>query len=294
VSSRPESRRGSGYGKLCPALDQLPSRTRRRVPAFLCIPKAALEAGQRVPAVLRLHPTDDHVGNGVVVGLGGKINRQYASELAQRGYVTIAPSYPLLAKYQPDLKTLGYVSGTMKAIWDNIRALECFWNSLPMVQAGRFGAIGHSLGGHNAVYTAVFDERIQVIVSSCGLDSYLDYYGGCPDLWAPGKGWCSERYMPRLLAYAGRLEEVPFDFHEVLGALAPRPVFLNAPRGDGNFQWQSVDRVVAAAGQIYDLSGRPDGIRVEHPECPHDFPIEMRAIAYALIDSVLSRIIAYR
>jgi len=29
---------------------------------------------------------------------------------------------------------------------------------------------------------AVFDERIKVIVSSCGLDSYLDYYGGHPNL----------------------------------------------------------------------------------------------------------------
>jgi dienelactone hydrolase len=257
-----------------------------RVPAFLCIPKTALKSKQPVPGVLCLHPTDDQVGNGVVVGLGGKENRQYASELAERGYVTISPSYPLLANYQPDLKALGYVSGTMKAIWDNIRALDLL-ESLPMVQPGRFGAIGHSLGGHNAVYTAVFDERIQVIVSSCGLDSYLDYYGGKSEVWAPGKGWCSERYMPRLLDYAGRLEDIPFDFHELLAALAPRTVFLNAPRGDGNFQWQSVDRVAAAASQIYVLHGRPDGIRVEHPDCLHDFPIEMRAIAYARIDSVL-------
>ena len=34
------------------------------------------------------------------------------SELAERGYVTLAPNYPLLAKYQPDLKALGWQSGT--------------------------------------------------------------------------------------------------------------------------------------------------------------------------------------
>ena len=52
-----------------------------------------------------------------VVGLGGKPNRQYASELAERGYVTLAPNYPRLAKYQPDLKALGWESGTLKAVW---------------------------------------------------------------------------------------------------------------------------------------------------------------------------------
>src|SRR5205807_193368 len=106
----------------------------------------------------------------------------------------LAPAYPLMANYQPDLKALGYQSGTMKAIWDNIRGLDLL-ESLPFVNKRKLGAIGHSLGGHNAIYTAVFDQRIRVIVSSCGFDSFLDYKGG--DI----RGWTSERYMPRLLAY---------------------------------------------------------------------------------------------
>ena len=257
-----------------------------RVPAYLCIPKAALKGEGKFPAVLCLHPTDNVTGYGVVVGLGGKANRQYASELADRGYVTISPSYPLLAKYQFDLKSLGYASGTMKAIWNNIRALDLL-EALPFVKRGGFGAIGHSLGGHNSVYTAVFDDRIIAIVSSCGLDSYLDYMSGNPEVWKPEKGWCQQRYMARMLDYAGRLEQIPFDFHEMIGALAPRHVFINAPLQDKNFQWQSVDRIAKAASQIYQLYGKPERLRVEHPDCPHDFPDDMRAIAYQLFDSVL-------
>ena len=49
-------------------------------------------------------------------GLGGKAHRQYAQELTKRGFVTLSPSYPLLAAYQPDLKALHMPSGTMKAI----------------------------------------------------------------------------------------------------------------------------------------------------------------------------------
>ena len=111
-----------------------------RVPAYLLVPKAALTGGQPAPAVLCLHGTDNVVGHGVVVGLGGKPNRQYASELAERGYVCLAPNYPLLAKYQPHLQELGWDCGTLKAVWDNVRGLDLL-ESLPFVKPGKFGAI---------------------------------------------------------------------------------------------------------------------------------------------------------
>jgi dienelactone hydrolase len=258
-----------------------------RVPAYLLIPKSALRAGvAKVPGVLALHGTDDVVGHGTVVGLGSRPNRQYASELADRGYVVLAPNYPLLAKYQPDLKALGWASGTLKAVWDNIRGLDLL-ESLPFVRPGRFGAIGHSLGGHNSVYTAVFDDRIQVVVSSCGFDSFLDYYGGDPLVWLPGKGWTQTRYMPRLAAYRGHLRDIPFDFHELIAVLAPRPVLIIAPLRDSNFKHASVDRIVAAARPVYALLGQPGALRVEHPDIEHDFPEAIRQAVYTFIDAAL-------
>jgi hypothetical protein len=258
-----------------------------RVPAYLCVPKRLLSGdSQKAPGVLCLHGTDNVVGHGVVVGLGSRPNRQYASELAERGYVTLAPNYPLLAKYQPDLQALGWQSGTLKAVWDNQRGLDLL-ESLPFVKAGAFGTIGHSLGGHNSVYTAVFDDRLKVIVSSCGLDSFLDYYNGNEQHWFPEKGWCQTRYMRKLADYRGRLQDIPFDFHELVGALAPRHVLIIAPLRDSNFRHDSVDRVAAAAREVFKLYGHADRLRVEHPDCDHDFPVEMRQMAYELLDSVL-------
>ncbi len=258
-----------------------------RVPAYLLVPKAVLRGeGERVPAILCLHGTDNVVGHGVVVGLGGKPNRQYASELADRGYVTLAPNYPLLARYQPDLKALGWESGTVKAVWDNIRGLDLL-ESLPYVKPGAFATIGHSLGGHNSVFTAVFDDRLKVVVTSCGLDSFLDYYKGDEKVWLPEKGWTQTRYMPRLAGYRGRLAEIPFDFSELIGALAPRHVLIVAPQADSNFRADSVDRIVAAARPVFELYGHPERLRLEHPEGGHDFPTEMREKAYALFDQVL-------
>ncbi|MEK6258622.1 MAG: hypothetical protein AABP62_08375 [Planctomycetota bacterium] len=258
-----------------------------RVPAYLCIPKTALAAGARPhPAVLCLHGTDNTVGHGTVVGLGTRPNRQYAAELAERGYVTLAPNYPLLAKYQPDVNALGWQSGTLKAVWDNIRGLDLL-ETLPFVRKNSFGAIGHSLGGHNSVYTALFDNRIHAVVSSCGLDSYLDYYSGDEKNWHPEKGWCQTRYMLRLADYRGRLAEIPFDFHELIGALAPRHVLIIAPVKDHNFQAASVDRIAAAARPVFKLYGHDERLLIEHPDCEHDFPPEMRQLAYELFDRVL-------
>src|SRR5262245_3620877 len=262
------------------------SEPNSRVPAYLLIPKDVLAGKKKAPAILCLHGTDNVIGHGTVVGLG-KANRGYALELAQRGYVTLAPNYPLLAKYQPDLKTLGWESGTLKAVWDNMRGLDLL-ASLPVVDSSRgFGTIGHSLGGHNSVYTAVFDDRVKVIVSSCGLDSYLDYYDGDPKNWDPEKGWCQTRYMRKLADYKGRLADIPFDFHEMIGALAPRHTLIIAPTKDSNFRADSVDRIVASARPIFKLHGHEQRLRLEHPDCGHDFPPEMREAAYQLFDQVL-------
>src|SRR5438067_750683 len=92
-----------------------------RVPAFLLVPKATK---RKLPAVLALHPTDMEYGYRVVVEELRPVYRAYARDLAERGYVVLAPAYPLMANYQPNLKSLGYQSGTMKAIWDNVRGLD--------------------------------------------------------------------------------------------------------------------------------------------------------------------------
>lgn len=252
-----------------------------QVPAYLCIPKAAL-AGAKAPAVLCLHPTENQIGHKVVVGLGGKPHRQYAAELAERGFVTLAPSYPQLANYQPDLKALQMPSGTMKAVWDNIRGLD-YLGSLPFVESSRgFAAIGHSLGGHNSIYTAVMDDRLKVIVSSCGFDSFLDYKGG--DI----RGWNQERYMSRMANYLGRPAELPFDFYELIACLAPRHVYVNAPLRDANFKWDSVDRIAAAAMPVFQLHGATAAhLQVAHPDSDHDFPDKERLESYEVIKRLL-------
>jgi len=248
--------------------------------AYLLVPEKAETGKDKLPAILALHSTSEEFGYGMAVGLGKRENRDYGHQLAEKGYVVLAPSYPQMAEYRPDLKRLGYKSGTMKAIWDNIRGLDLL-DSLPYVDGSRYGVIGHSLGGHNAIFTAVFDKRLKVIVSSCGFDSFLDYMNG--NL----AGWQQERYMPQLAKYAAA--DIPFDFPELIAALAPRLVFISAPTRDDNFQWDSVDRISKAAGTIFQLYGVPQNLIVKHPDCAHDFPDEVKDSAFQVLDQHLKR-----
>jgi hypothetical protein len=94
--------------------------------------------------------------------------------------------------------------------------------------------------------------------------------------------------MPKLAGYRGHLADIPFDFHELIGALAPRHVLIIAPLKDSNFRAESVDRIVAAAEPVYKLYKVPERLRVVHPDCEHDFPKEMREAAYELFDAVLA------
>lgn len=249
-----------------------------RVPAYLLTPKK-LEG--KAPAVLALHPTYMG-GKDMVVGLGDKPNRNYGQELAERGYVVLAPDYITFGDYtEVDPYALGYASGTMKGIWNHVRAVDLL-ASLDEVDADRIGCIGHSLGGHNTLFLGVFDPRVKAMVTSCGFNAFPKYYGG--DL----TGWTSDRYMPRIRTQFDKdPAKMPFDFTEILAALAPRPLFISAPIDDANFEVSGVYDCLEAARPVYALFDASDRLAARHPDCAHDFPSEIRELAYDFLDQAL-------
>jgi acetyl esterase/lipase len=252
-----------------------------RVPAWLLIPNE-LPASGKAPAMLCLHPTGVP-GKDISAGLSGLPSRHYASELAERGYVCLVPDYPSFGEYTYDFKKQGAhrVSGSMKAIWNNVRAVDLL-ETLPQVDKNHIGVIGHSLGGHNALFTAVFDERLKAVVSSCGFTPFHDYYGG------KVAGWTSDRYMPRIRdVYENNPDKIPFDFYEVLGALAPRAFFSNSPLQDANFDINGVRKAFAKAGEVYALFNATDKLTLVTPDAPHDFPDAERQAAYDWLDRML-------
>lgn len=247
----------------------------QRVPAHLYLPSHVEQSAKR-PAMLALHQTIA-IGKGDV-GEAGLPNRAYGLELAQRGYVVLAPDYPSFGDYPYDFADDGFASGTMKWIFNHARCVD-YLVSRDDVDAERIGVIGHSLGGHNAMFVAAFDPRLKAIVSSCGWTPFHDYYGG------KLAGWASDRYMPRIREeYGADPDRVPFDFAEVVAALAPRPFFSNSPLQDENFDAAGVRKAAAEARQVYALLGAADALVVAQPDSEHDLPPAERQAAYRLLD----------
>jgi hypothetical protein len=91
--------------------------------------------------------------------------------------------------------------------------------------------------------------------------------------------------MPRIASvYEKSPARMPFDFTDVLAAIAPRAVFINAPLRDSNFDVSGVKDTVAAVERRF-----RGNLRVVYPDASHEFPPGIREQAYAFLDRALKR-----
>ena len=133
----------------------------------------------------------------------------------------------------------------MKAIWNNIRAVDLL-ETLGYVDARqhrRRSAIRSA--GTTPCSPPPSSRGSSAVVTSCGFTAFHDYYKG--NL----KGWTSDRYMPRIRdVYGSNPDKMPFDFPEVLAAIAPAASIVAAPLHDGNFDNPGVRKVIAAPAGV--------------------------------------------
>jgi dienelactone hydrolase len=247
-----------------------------RVPAYLFLPDK--QPPGQTPAILCLQQTTA-AGKAEPAGLAGDPHLHYALHLAERGYITLAPDYPSFGEHAYDFDPQrGYASGTLKAIWDNIRAIDLL-QMLPEVDPQRIGCIGHSLGGHNAMFTAAFEPRINVLVSSCGFSRF--HKDDVPS-------WTGPRYMPRIASvYQNDPDRVPFDFTELVATFAPRPFLACAAERDADFDVGGVRDVLAASRPVYALFNKAGNLEAYYPQTEHAFPPDACERAYAFLDKHL-------
>jgi len=111
---------------------------------------------------------------------------------------------------------------------------------------------GYSLGGAVALYSAALDERIAGVVSVCG---FTPMRTNLPGKTAEGIYEYSHLHglIPRLGFFAGNEERIPYDFDEILGCIAPRPVLVIAPTWDQYADPEDIKQCVYEAGKVYSL-----------------------------------------
>ncbi len=260
-----------------------------RVTANLYIPIISKRKG-KLPGIVALHPTGEK-GKEIVDGKGPYPNRAYAKELAERGYVVIAPDYPSFGDLADhDFSTDRYQSGTMAGTFYHMRCVDLL-EQIQEVDPDRIGVIGHSLGGHNAIFLGAFDERIKAVVSSCGwtLFPYYDieviigrHFGGRFGCWA------QDRYMPLFRdKYELDLTKFPFDFDQAIFAIAPRAFFSSSPLHDDDFYYIGVEKGMEDISQLYQWLDEESKLEIHYPDSGHDFPTKVRGKSYEFLDREL-------
>ena len=273
------------------------------VPAYLLVPK---HLNGPVPAVLCPHQTTIPLTNGMrePAAIAGEPTQQTALHLVNRGYVTLTwdalcfgerhdPSrghygdaIPFYQKH-PSWSLMG------KMVWDASRAID-YLETLTNVDSTRIGSVGHSHGGITTLFSMAFDPRIKVGASNCGFDTFrLD---GNTWRWAhataliPKLGfYVSSPYinMDRYRAFPdSEVIKTPFDMHELLALIAPRPLLLSTSDEDfvfPNAGW-SARQSLARIEPVYGLFNASEKLSSFFFRGGHSFPTEASTRCYEWLD----------
>lgn len=90
--------------------------------------------------------------------------------------------------------------------------------------------------------------------------------------------------MPRLSSeFQNDPARIPFDFHELIALLAPRPFLAVAAVHDQDFDVAGVREVIDSAGFVYELYGAEKLLSASYPDAPHSFPDHVRHQAFEFL-----------
>ncbi|MFC4557981.1 alpha/beta hydrolase family protein [Virgibacillus kekensis] len=261
------------------------------VTAYLLIPEGA--EGKKLPALIALHGTDEK-GKDSISTNKAKHNRNFAAELVQRGYVVLVPDALTSGeRIKAGEKTFHnaylyrdfpqWSSITMKNLTDHRQGLDLLAQH-DCVDESRIGAIGHSFGGYNAFYLAGVDDRVKAVVSSCGFSMFTGDYR--PHRWAD-RDWYT--HFPKLTPMISE-GDIPFEFHEILALVAPKPLFNWSGQSDSIFpHWKAIGSGLHSVYQLYEKLGVPERITSLLGAEGHDFPPHIRECSYQFMDKWLER-----
>lgn len=144
----------------------------------------------------------------------------------------------------------------------------------PGINRDQIFVAGYSLGGQVALFSSALDDRIAGMVSVCG---FTPFRTNTPGKTAEGIYEYSHLHglLPRLGFFIGNEDRIPFDVHEMLAAVAPRPVLVIAPTWDQYASHPDILKYINIVKPIYELYGDPGRISVFSPEDYNRFSPEM-------------------
>ncbi len=146
----------------------------------------------------------------------------------------------------------------------------------PDLNPNQIYVAGYALGGNVALYSTALDHRIAGMVSVCGFSPLRT---NNPGKTAEGIYEYSHLHglIPRLGFFAGNEERIPYDVHEIVASIAPRPVLVIAPTWDQYASLKDVKMSLDKSMDVYKLYGKTDQLELYTPKDYNRFSTEMRA-----------------
>jgi len=181
----------------------------------------------------------------------------------------------------PELSALGVMIQDVRKVIDAISLTE-------LADEDKIMLAGYSLGGMVGLYSAVFDERIKAISTSSGFGSMrMDAHGNQTE--------GIKRYshlrptIPRLGLFLGNEKRIPYDFHEVLALIAPRPVHVLAPKLDQDWFYEDVEICYQEAQKIFKLYGKENNLVLESPNDFKRYPPEYQQMVNEWLSTLVTK-----
>ena len=265
--------------------------TGEKVTAYLLVPEGGKAS---YPAIIASHQHNHEydLGKSEPAGLAGNPMYHYGLDLCRRGYVVLCPDHLGFESRRPaEIERAGnpnldgeryerllfcryLLDGSSlqaKYLSDLSRAVDVL-QSLSFVDAGRIGAIGHSLGGQESLWLMWYDQRIKAAVSSCG-------FSRIKDIMEAGINHNFAMFCPGFLKTG--------DIEDLVCALAPRPFMMTSGMKDPIYPLKGTRKIDEAAREAYSAFGMADNFKALFFDGSHAFPADIREQAYAWLDRFL-------
>lgn len=226
------------------------------VKAFLLRP----DAQGAVPGVVVFHQHNRewHLGKSEVAGLAGDPLQAFGPRLAKRGVVVLAPDAvcfedrrhggggtdPAHDDFQQHYNEMAYrlISGSplMKLVMAEAAQAISLLAATEGVSPDLIGTLGHSMGGHTALFAAALDKRIRFVCASGAASGYRARV-------ADGVGIEFAQVIPSIITLT--------DLDGLVSLIAPRPLLLVS--ADEDPYSRDAQATVAKAARAYEELGAP-------------------------------------
>lgn len=233
-----------------------------------------MKTKEKLPVVIYLHEYDYSKGFSSM-GFHHDI-KSYIEDLVKKGFAVFA--YDMIGFgtrqeegrhfYQryPDWSKMG------KMVTDVIGAVDALTN-MDIVDDQRIYATGYSLGSVVGLYATALDKRIAGLASISG---FTPMRSGDKNQQHLEELSSEQMLLPRLGLFREHPDKIPYDYEDVLAAIAPRPVLVIAPQYNQEADPVAIQSAVQKATKIYEIFDKQNGIDLSMPPDYNQFSPEMR------------------